>query len=235
MADSDLSTPGGANGSIIAFPTLELGTPVAADPFVFGFNSNTVSVAAFTGRVYDRTGVTFTSGSGSVAVIRKITSVVGGSVFVFTSLGDGVADGTGDDICYKFGLQDGASPTALVLCKGKLSEGIPAGDVGTTSGTTILLSKSSSTFASSAWVHIRLGATVQNGGDVVLEPLLSSNGNFTGPVFAAIPGMSAQFVDGITQIATGSAPLGEGRPGFAMHSTTQNFAVAATYFQQHSQ
>ena len=230
MATSDFGAPAGVNGSIAAAPSLEVTGPIEADPYTFNFNSLEEDTNSFSARSYNRASFEFKDGSGMAAVMRRITSVVGGSVFLYAGHGTG-DDGDlsdGDTFCYKLGLQDGVNPH-VVLCKGPLNEGIPQGDPGSTSGSTIILGKSSEAFSATQWVHLRLVTSVQASGDVIIEPQISSNGSYLSPVFGPIPGMSDQVVDGTTQITTGSAPLVEGKPGFGMHSYIQNFHCALTY------
>lgn len=232
MADSDWTAPAGVNGSIIAQPTLEIVTPNSADPYSFGFNSASDDTVSYSARSYSRAGFTFKSGSASTSALRRITADLGGSVFVYAGHGNGDDGDVGlaSDICYKLGLQDGVTPH-IVLCKGPLEEGIPSGDPGSTSGGTKILMKGAETWAATLWVHVRLVTSVQFSGDVVVECFQSQNGNFLAPIFETIPGMQDKFIDGTTQINTGSAPLVEGRPGYGMHSFVQNMQAGATYQQ----
>lgn len=102
-------------------------------------------------------------------------------------------------------------PSHLVLRKGSLVLGLP--DVAP--GTQGVLRRSSATFSKDTWVHLKLEAISEPGGDVVINVYQSdlTANDVDAPVWAAIAGMGA-FTDDALQVATGSAPLTSGRIGF---------------------
>lgn len=122
--------------------------------------------------------------------------------------------------CYMLGLQDD-DPSAIVLRKGIIAEGLPSGLVGESG----ILRKSSTSIAADTWVHLRMDVIAQGVGDTVITVQRSESGDVTAPVWAAIPGME-DFVDDNTEINTGTPPLSGGRNGFGMYANDVGRRVA---------
>lgn len=140
------------------------------------------------------------------------------SAFVFVCLnGQGSANSA-----YILGLSDD-SPAHIVLRKGQIVNGLP--DVAP--GSQGVLRRSAATVADATWVHIKLEAISEPGGDVVLNVYQSdlSLYDVDAPVWAAVAGM-ASFTDDALQVNSGSAPLTSGRVGFGSVSSEINRIAA---------
>jgi hypothetical protein len=114
-----------------------------------------------------------------------------------------------NDRSYLLGLSD-EDPCRIVLRKGALCVGIPGSD-----GDGVLLASGQS-FSQSEWLHIRLDMIVNTDGDVVLRCFsndLSNHPLGASPAWTEISGMEA-FIDDVTGINSGTAPLTSGRGGF---------------------
>lgn len=119
-----------------------------------------------------------------------------------------------EDLAYLIGLSDD-DPHNIVIRKGAINEGIPAGAVGTNG----ILAKSSASFANDTWLHVRLDMIVNTNGDVILQAFqnnLAANA-VTAPVWTPIGGAS-EVVDDALQVLTSTPPLTSGRVGFGFQS-----------------
>jgi hypothetical protein len=232
MALADWAYLSGINGSVHHGPTLEVPTAEsAAGDFAYGFNSDEEAGNGAVALVYKPPGFNFTKGGSISALVTKVSAEgAGHSVFVLTQVGDGTATGSVSDVAYMLGIQD--DPTnRLVLCKGPVSAGIPAGDPGTDNGLTRIIAKGSESVDPGDWIHVRLQAVVQTGGDVLLVAERSLSGGVVSPVFQTIPGMPDRIVDGVTEITTGSAPLSSGRAGIGWHFNATNKTAGVDYIE----
>lgn len=117
------------------------------------------------------------------------------------------------DLAYMLGLQDD-DPHHIVLRKGQIAGGLPAGAPGTNG----ILRKSNVSYAVGTWLHLRLDMIVNANGDVLLQcfanDLTAGGASVATPVWVAIPGMDS-FTDDALGIASGSAPFTSGRAGWA--------------------
>lgn len=187
--------------------------PNGGGSFVYGFASAAV-VEGAAGLVYNGL-VNFnptpasTLGRISGCVVRRPSGgTTGFAPMLYLGLQTGAVTGSG----YLLGLQDD-DPSSIVLRKGPLDEGLPAGAVGESG----ILLKSTDSVEVDEWVHLRLEAVVNGTGDVVLNVYrndLDAN-PVTAPVWAAVPGMS-QFIDDALGVNSGSLPYTSGRFGIAM-------------------
>lgn len=187
--------------------------PNGGGTFVYGFNSLQVpgsgAVALFANQVNF---APMASGGSVRAAIRRGASggATGWTPFIFI----GAQGPSINDVGYMLGLQDD-DPSHIVLRKGVLSEGIPAGTPDPTSNGILL--RSTDAIELDEWLHLRLDMVVNGSGDVVLAVYQSDLDEelVTSPVWAAINGMDA-FVDDALGVNTGSAPYTSGRAGFGM-------------------
>ena len=120
-----------------------------------------------------------------------------------------------NDNAYLLGLQDD-DPSHIVLRKGKIIEGLPAGIEGTNG----ILRRSADAIEADVWYQIRLDMIYNGTGDVILKCFKSdlSLHPVTAPSWEAIAGMD-EFVDDALGIATGSPPYTSGRVGWAFRSS----------------
>lgn len=216
MASSDWTTLTNSidNASLRSGVTSGITPPNGGGSYVYGFNSR---ASGFDGaRALKYTGVNFNpiSAEGGIisgAMIRLSSGgATGFAPFLFFSEQANDIGGEG----YMVGLQDD-DPSFLVLRKGILNEGLPAGLVGQNG----ILRKSSEAIAAATWVHLRLTVVVQGTGDVLLtveQNDLTAN-SVTSPVWQAISGMDT-FTDDALGINSGSLPFAGGRQGFGMHA-----------------
>jgi hypothetical protein len=231
MAIADWSYQAGINGSAHHGPTLEIAPPPGGGDFAYGFNSADVTGTGVVSLCITPPAFNFTKGGEISAVLTKVSAEGDGhSVFIFTQLGNGTEVGSVTNKVYMLGIQN--DPTnRLVLCKGLINNGIPNGDPGTTNGGTRIIAKGSESVDVGSWVHVRLQAVVQVGGDVLLVAEKNEVSLGSPPVWTPIPGMPDRIVDGVTQIVTGSAPLITGRAGFGWHFTATNKAAGVDYIE----
>lgn len=207
---SSSATRGPVTSAVVAMPG---GNPSS---FVFGIHTqdNTPGVVAFYSTLTD-----FAPTAKGGTISAGIQKGVGAgnnlhSPFLFLCLGG--TDST--DLAYMLGLDEAATPR-IVLRKGQLSTGIPA----VAPGSQGVLRRSASTYAIGTWLHLKLDAIKQPGGDVLLQVFqndLTAHG-IASPVWVAISGM-AEFTDdalgvncsnlGIT--GDDALPLTSGRLGF---------------------
>ena len=229
MSASDWSYLSGINGSVKHGPTLEVEPPSGGGDFAYGFNSSDVAGSGVVALVVTTVGLDFPKGGEIAAALTKVSPQGDGqSVFVFSQIGDGTEVGAVSDSVYLLGIQD--DPTnRLVLCKGPVSNGIPNGDPGTDNGGTRIIAKGSESVDPGAWVHVRLQAIVQVGGDVLLVAEKNEIPLGSTPVWEPIPGMQDRIVDGVTEITTGSAPLVTGRSGIGWHFQNTNKSAGIDY------
>lgn len=190
--------------------------PPGGGSFVYGFNSRSTPAVAGARAFKYITDVNFDpipsnfGGQITGAVIRLPSGgTTGFSPFLFFSEQANDATGTG----YMVGLQDD-EPSAIVIVKGPLSLGLPAGLAGENG----ILRKSSESVNADTWVHLRLDVIVQGTGDVLLQAYKNDSGDVTTPVWSTIEGMD-QFIDDSLGINTGTDPLTGGRCGFGMQAS----------------
>ncbi len=123
---------------------------------------------------------------------------------------------------YLLGLSND-DPSRIVLRKGKISEGIPSGAVGTSG----ILRKSDESVAPGTWAHLRLDWVVNGNGDVNLKMFKNNLGAnaVTAPVWAAIAGMT-DYLDDALGAASGSVPYTSGFFAFCVWSKALNRVMA---------
>lgn len=135
-----------------------------------------------------------------------------------------------NSLAYMLGLQDD-DPSHIVLRKGLISEGLPAGTPGTAGGIAAgLLRRSTGPVEVGDWVHLRLDMIFNTNGDVILKAFMSDlvANPCTAPSWVAIPGI-ADYVDDALGVNSGSVPLTSGRVGFGMHTSD---VTRRAYFDQ---
>lgn len=192
--------------------------------FVHGFHSitNDVGVVAY---YSTQSGFAPTSKMGLISAAMQKGLGAGNdkhSPFLFAGLG-----GTSStNMAYLLGLDESATPR-IVIRKGQLANGIPA----VAPGSQGVLRRSSTTIAIGTWIHLKLDAILQPGGDVLIQCFqndVAANG-IDSPVWEAIDGIS-DFTDdasGINSALLGitgsdSAPLTSGRMGFGTRVSDAN-------------
>lgn len=209
--------------------TAEITPPSGGGSYVYGFNSLDGTVTGAAGIFVDLTNFTPTGSGPAVAdgacsirgCLKRVASPnnTGFSPMLFACAQGSPPSVT--DNAYIIGLSD-ADPYEIVLAKGAINAGLI-----TTSDSLTILETSSAQYAMSddLWHHVRLDAIVQPNGDVLLRGYtndLAVNAIGTTPDWQVITGWtSTGFIDGKTQINSGSAPLLGGYMGFA-------FQVAAS-------
>lgn len=122
-----------------------------------------------------------------------------------------------NDDAYIVGLSD-EDPHRIVLRKGKIVEGVPAG-APDPDGTYHIISRSTATYAVGTWLHVRLDVIANPSGDVILRVFQNDLAAHavTAPSWAAIAGM-VDFVDDSLGVATGSVPFANGYAGYAFRT-----------------
>lgn len=225
MAESDftLMTDSLDAGSIARGVTAGVGTPSGGGSFVYAFNSRVTAsgaAALFTNQV----NFAPTAKGGSVSGVLK--RGVGGGTTGFSPLLFINAGGSSvNDTAYLVGLSDG-DPSHIVLAKKTIVSGVPDAAPDPTSNGILL--RSSKTIEIDEWVHLRLDAIVNDNGDVILQVFendLVANPIGTPPVWTIPVGMEGAvagingFIDDVTEINSGSAPLTAGRMGFGFQSS----------------
>lgn len=232
MALSDWSTASGSEGGVLHGPTLEV-PPVepAGGDFTYAFNSSDTAGSGAVVLEYDHPSFDFTLGAKISGVLTKTaTEGEGCSVFLFCNHGDGTGVGTTVDEGYLLGIQNDGS-NRIVLAKGPLANGVPAGEAGSTVSTTKIIARSSNSLAANEWIHLRLQAIVQIGGDVVLVPEYSTVAIGGTPVWQPLPGMQDRYVDGVTEQLDAGPPIIIGRPGFGFEFTATTKGAAVDYIE----
>lgn len=230
MASSDWQslTNNISDGIAVSGATSGLTPMLGGGPNVWGYNSSNSSASGALARKYVGSSPLPVFDKGCVfsgAMVRYISvGSTGYAVGIFACLGSDQAAVDVNGTAYMLGLQDD-DPSHIVLVKGPVSAGLPAGNVGLVGSSTILR-KSVNAVALGEWVHLQLDATVQANGDVHLQCFRSSEPDLTNPpVFAAIDGMDL-FTDDVTKVNSGSDPLTEGPPGKFWHQSEPNRAGA---------
>lgn len=194
--------------------------PNGGGSFVYGFNSLAITPGG-AGLFCSIAGFAPMAKGGSIrgAVQRGIS---GGPLNFTPFLFIGA---TGPDLAadkaYILGLQDD-DPHRIVLRKGTLNGGIPAGAPGTQG----ILRRSTATYAPGVWHHLRLDMIANTNGDVILTAFRNDLlvHPVTAPVWTRIPGMAANdtdvfdFVDDALGVNTGAAPFTSGRVGYCFVS-----------------
>lgn len=210
--------------SIASGVTSGITPPNGGGSFVYGFNSRTSGIDGaralkYTGDVnFDPVPSNF--GGRITGAMARLASggLTGFAPFLFFAEQANSIDGD----AYMLGLQDD-DPSYIVLAKGPLSAGLPAGLVGENG----ILAKSSASYNAGDWVHLRLDVIVQGTGDVLLQCFendLDTNG-VTSPVWTSIDGLD-DVTDDVLQIETGTAPLTGGRNGFGMYANAASRRAA---------
>lgn len=189
--------------------TSGLGSPPGGGNFVYGFNSLGTSPGA-AGLFLNLTNFSPMAKGGSVrAAVKRALS--GGPLNFTPMLFIGGQGPSVNDPAYILGLQD-EDPYRVVLRKGVLAGGIPAGASGNG-----ILARSAATFAPDTWLHLRLDMIVNANGDVILQAFTNNlNANpVTSPVWTALAGITS-VTDDALGITSGSQPFTSGRVGWAM-------------------
>lgn len=199
--------------------------PNGGGNFCFAFNSK----AATPGAVGLYTNLVNFSPMAKGGIVRgAIKRLPSGGVTGFAPLFIIGAQGSDvNDNAYLLGLQDD-DPSHIVLRKGKIIEGIPAGIEGMGG----ILRRSTDAVASDTWVHLRLDMIVEGTGDVILKCFKNDLGAnpVTAPVWEAITGM-ADFIDDALGIATGSPPYTSGRVGWGFRSAAVTRRAAVDHLE----
>lgn len=199
--------------------------PNGGGSFTYGFNSLASGVTGAAGLFYSFD-ATFNptpanKGGRITGAMKRLPSATNTDLAPFLfALAQGP---NATDNAYMLGLQND-DPAYIVLVKGQMTAGLPAGDVGTSG----ILLKSAAAIAVDEWVHLRLDVLVQGTGDVLLSVKqndLSTN-SVTSPVWVDVDGMSAGFTDDALGINSGSVPYTSGRFGFGMYSANVSRRVA---------
>lgn len=200
-----------SSGSVDRGVTTGIARPSGGGGYVFGFNSLDVTPGCV-GFGCSLTNFAPLAKGGSIrgAIQRGVS---GGPLNFTPMLFLGLQGTAVTDHGYILGLQDD-DPHRIVLRKGALDEGIPAGASGNG-----ILARSTATYAPGTWLHLRLDVIVNPSGDVLLQCFANALGAHpvTAPTWVAIPGL-ANFVDDALGINTGSSPFGGGRAGWAFAS-----------------
>lgn len=210
MSDSDFAVLGGSSSlSLIRRgATYGIPRPNGGGDFVHAFHAPADHVGAV-GLYSIVAGSSPTPSGGSIrgALQRGVTDgPLGCSVGLFFCADANTISAN----AYILGLEDG-DPGHIVLRKGQLVNGLPGASLGTQG----ILRRSETIVIPGDWLHLRLDAVVNTNGDVVLNAFRSSLAAHpvTTPVWEAIPGID-QYIDDVTGVNTGSAPLLAGRAGF---------------------
>ncbi len=206
--------------------TTGIARPAGGGSFIFGFNSRSTAAGAaglFTNQTDYAPTAALKGGSVRGAVQRGVSSGDTGHSPLLFICGQGTSV---NDLAYLLGLQDD-EPHKIVLRKGTIVAGIPAGSPGTTG----ILRRSTGTFVKGTWLHLRLDAVVNVNGDVILKAFRSDLDahDVTSPVWAAIPGLEDPdladshgagtcFVDDTLAVNSGSSPYTTGYMGFGFQT-----------------
>ena len=190
-----------------ASETNGLGVPNGGGSQIFAFNSfNADQIGASGRRCAIADFVPMASGGRISGCVARLPSGanVGFSPMLFLGL-----EGTSvNDRGYILGLED-ADPYRIILWKGTLAAGIPA-------GTYLARSSTQYNMSDKLWHHLKLDVIVQGSGAVTLEAFQSdlSVNPCTTPVWTSIDGL-AQFVDDAVGANTLTVPLIGGYAGYA--------------------
>ncbi len=156
--------------------------PGGGGSFVYAFNSRTTGFDGV--RAFKHLGTNFnpiaaTFGGRITGAMKRLPSggLTGFAPFMYICLSANDAT-TGEG--YMLGLQDD-DPSAIVLRKGLIAEGLPAGLIGENG----ILRKSSTSIAADTWVHLRMDVISQGVGDSVITVQRSESGDVTAPVWVA--------------------------------------------------
>ena len=199
--------------------------PNGGGSFVFGFNSLVVAEGA-AALFANQSGFAPTPANKGGRVTGAIKRAVSGGELGFAPFFFLLAQGTSvNDSAYMLGLSDD-KPYRLVLRKGPLVQGVPAGIVGDHG----VLRRSTATFNPDTFHHLRLDAIVNLNGDVLLKAYQNDLlvNAVTAPVWTPIPGIEdasliathgagISFVDDPLGVNSGSQPFTSGRIGFGMY------------------
>lgn len=197
-----------STGTLDRGVTTGIARPNGGGNFVYGFNS-LATTPGCAGSFVNLTNYSPMAKGGSVRA--AIQRGVSGGPLNFTPLIFIGAQGTATtDNAYILGLQDD-DPHRIVLRKGGISGGIPAGASGNG-----ILRRSTATYEPGTWLHIRLDMIVNTSGDVILQAFQSDLDvdAVTAPSWVAIPGLD-EFIDDALGVNSGSAPYTSGRCGWA--------------------
>lgn len=200
--------------------------PAGGGLFTHVWNSATSGVTGAHGRYYNAVNFApMASGCRITGALKRLPS--GGPENFAPMLFCGLQGNDVNDEGYLIGLQDD-DPSAIVIVKGVLANGLPEGDASDPATEPKILRKSTDSVAVDEWVHMRVDMIVNGTGDVILKIFrndLDTN-DVDAPVWDAIPGM-ADFVDDFAGIATGAVPFTSGYAGFAffMNNVTRRGAV----------
>lgn len=195
-------------GTVDRGVTSGIARPNGGGNFVFGFNSIASTEGAVAYHATQAGYAPLPKGGSIRAALQR--GVSGGplnfSAFLYLCA-------TGNDVnddAYMLGLSDD-DPHRIVLCKGRISDGIP----GSGPGVNGVLARSNATFPLGTWKHLRLDVIVNLNEDVILRVFQNDLGAapVTAPVWTPVPGIG-DFVDDALGVNAGSQPLTSGYAGF---------------------
>lgn len=190
-------------------PTSGLGVPPGGGNFIYGYNSLATTPATH-GLFLNITNFAPMAKGGSIrgAIKRGLSA---GPLNFTPMLFIGLQGPSINDAAYILGLQDD-DPHRIVLRKGTIAGGIPAGASGNG-----ILARSTATYTADTWLQIRLDMIVNANGDVILQGFQNDlNVNpVVSPIWLPIPGITS-FTDDAIAVNTGSQPFTAGRAGWAM-------------------
>lgn len=227
MASADWSTLANSidNATIRSGVTSGITPPGGGGSFVYGFNSRTTGFDGARVLKYisdvNFNPIPSAKGGRITGAVKRMASGGQTGFAPFLYILEQANDANGE--AYMLGLQDD-DPSAIVLRKGVLALGLPAGLIGENG----VLRKSTESFATDTWLHLRLDAIVQGTGDVLLRVFRSESGDVTSPVWAAVAGMD-DFNDDQLGINSGSLPYTGGRVGFGMHANDASRRAAVDH------
>ncbi len=186
--------------------------PPGGGTFVHGFNSKVTSVGV---AGYFVNKVNFSPMVKGTSIRGACSRALSGGAINFAPMLFGALQGTSvNDIGYLIGLDDD-DPHHIVIRKGSIVTGLPSSSVGTNG----VLARSTISFEPGTWVHLRLDIITEPNNETLLQAFWSDleAHPYTSPVWVPVPGIS-DIVDDVLQVHTGSAPLLDGRAGFAFET-----------------
>lgn len=202
--------------------TTGIAGPSGGGAFVYGFNSRNNTPGAVARYATQTNFAPLAKGGRITGAVQR--GVSGGPLNFSPFLFLGLQGTSVDDKAYLLGLQDD-NPHRIVLRKGALSSGLPAGGVGPSLG---ILARSTATYTPGTWLHLLLDMIVNVNGDVILKAKMNNLAlhPVTTPVWEDIPGLGT-IIDDALAVNTGTAALLSGRAGygFVTQETTRRAYV----------
>lgn len=227
MAQSNWTECSGvlSSGDLARGTTAGTTKPNGGGTYVWGANSLTVTTGTYARFTNQTNFAPIAKGADvSTALCRAPSGgLTGFSCWIFTELvGTAVTDNA-----YMLGLSDD-DPSRIVLRKGAMSLGLPAGSPGSSG----ILARSTEGVDIGVWSQIRLETVVQPNSDVWINVYKSDLGAHVAnsPSWVPIPGMAwsnpppgahaaLAFIDDALAINTGSVPLTSGRAGWGVRTS----------------